>query len=203
MRGKSQVTTDPNDQDRAVEYYKQLGAFVSMFAQVESHLFFCLILASGVSFEVGKAIFSGVQIKVAIDFIRRIFQVKKPPETVAEVMESCFKQLRIINDLRNQLLHSGVDLSKAEMKSTNKLRALLPEREISYSIDPRMMYNMTQDLIQITLALNYCTCIFVKKTPEVFPPVPPEAVKGKQRTWLYIPPAQTPTGRKTPGSGRK
>lgn len=190
----------PSDPKRNDEYFKQLGIFVSVFAQMESYLFVNLILMAGVSLEVGRATFSGTRAKEAISYIRRIYAVKQLSIEIRNIMEPCFEQITSINEIRNYLMHYGTNFIQGQLKTTNAVRAYLPDKEIAYDISPGLLHDMSSDIMQVLAAIGYCNDVLLQKTPDV---VPIEAMKAQQRSWLYRLPAQASKGRKPHENGRR
>lgn len=151
------------------EYLKQLGLFATVFTQTEAHLFICLILTAGISLPIGRAVFSGTRAKDAISFMRRIFTVQQLQKNLVKIMEPCFEQIFIINDPRNHLMHYGVQFSKVELQSSNYVRVLSIEKEISYSMSLILLNNMSTDLNNVNFALMYCINVLNHRDPGVVP----------------------------------
>ena len=61
----------------------------------------------GSPLERAKAVFSGVRVRQAIDFINRLCEIKTPGQHNLDDFVNVFKQLRAINALRDDIIHYG------------------------------------------------------------------------------------------------
>jgi hypothetical protein len=106
-------------------YWLALGKFVEFFAHTEGVLFIYLSLCIKINVKEAKAVFSGLHVDQIIKHIRRLWQISKPDETVRAAVDVALTQLKLINGLRNSIVHHRSILNvKRERISTNFSRAL-------------------------------------------------------------------------------
>ena len=77
--------------------------------------------------EIAQAVFSGVRIKEAMSLINRVAEVRPLSKEAKADQDYIFTQLRLITDVRNDILHYGaINLQPGELLVTNWLVALPP-----------------------------------------------------------------------------
>lgn len=182
-------------------YFEALGRFVNEFAGVESALLFALKTYTKVSWPVARAIFSGARIETAMDFINRICNALDPGQERREELDDVFTQLRVINEIRNSLLHYGSATFSDKGRVTSNVRtAHLATRIREYSVSLDIINAMTADLQKISFHLTL-QCLrpdasFAERAAEI-----PE-IAG---TWRYKPVQQPRArqGNRTPPRSRR
>lgn len=91
-----------NNDDR---YHLSLGRFIDAFSTAEHNLKFALAAVANVPRETAKAIFSGVRVKGAIDYIRRIFESRN--ETIPPDINRALSHMSAILTARDEMVHYG------------------------------------------------------------------------------------------------
>jgi len=139
--------------DSRAPYYEALGRFVDAFADVETAITLVLWHYAATPHEIARAVFSGVRVDAAIQFIRRLSNVIEIPRW--DELDGVLAQLATINSVRNDLLHYGAKGSAdGTLTVTNWFRALTTDRVKSYPISPQILLDMTADLQKIILHLQ-------------------------------------------------
>ncbi len=111
------------------EYWEALGQFIHYFAQVEAFLVHVLIIKSGVTIPIGRAIFSGARIDTLRDFINRIHSVTKRDPNMVEDFKNISDELGNITRVRNDIVHYGTKFDEGDQfLVTNQHIALTEER---------------------------------------------------------------------------
>lgn len=134
------------------KYYLALGMFVDSYASAEDAMFMLLQHVSGIPDKECRAVFSGVRVKTAADFVARLYETRneKVPPRLAEV----FLQIRAITGIRDHILHSGTREQGGELVSVNALKAHAPRALKSVSVTPEFMNDLTFDLETIFRAIT-------------------------------------------------
>lgn len=188
----------PRPQNPDVAYYEALGEFIDEFAKVEAALHLTLWRYAKTPAPIAQAVFSGVRVDGAISFINRIFEVADHSDEAKADLGHIFKQLKLINDARNLIIHYGsvpVPNMLVGRVSTNALVALTEERLRSIPASARFLDDMTSDLrkIQMHLIVNH----FVRE-PGVPPPYTEDELALLTAAWRHRPPPPKRRRSKTP-----
>lgn len=176
-----------------------LGRFISMFSALEAKLQAALWKFAGVSPPSAQAVFSGVRVDGAMQFINRLADAQNWDKARKDELQFMFAQLGIINRLRNDLLHYGASWQELEDETfviTNKPFVHVPDRIQETRITPEILKDATFDTAQILLRLILFA--WSDEYPEArkqFDPV-------LSTSWRYKPPPQHPQSRKTPKRSR-
>jgi hypothetical protein len=168
-----------------------------MFAKVENAIVRTLQRLSKVSVEVAQAIFSGVRSEGAIQNINRILEISDPiNDANRKRFSRAFEQFRHINDVRNLLLHHGIESSGKDLVTTNRKTALTESRVRSIPISAETLEQMTEDLGKIDALLTLTAIARGGDLEDA------DAIyRELQKPWLYKPPRQSPRARpKTPNA---
>jgi hypothetical protein len=174
---------------RAREYRLALGTFIDTFAKVEQAMFFVLTWRTKTKTQVARAVFSGARTDTASGFLRRLADVGSIDTAEWDKLEPVLNQLRIINDLRNTLLHNtttGVESGRGFV--TDAIRALNQDRMRVFPISPAILDTMTHDCRKIFLHL----IVQHAGRPVVLLGKHPELDEILRAAWRYIPPQQAP-----------
>jgi hypothetical protein len=148
----------PAGKRRLRAYYAALGNFADTFSRVEAAIAYSLWHYAGTNRNIASAVFSGVRVKEAMSFIRRIAEVTNLRADLRADLENIFTQLGHITDARNDILHYGAT-NIAEHRGgrgsvTNALKALTEEKTKSFPISPNILNDMTADLQEIMFHLR-------------------------------------------------
>lgn len=135
----------------ASEYWAALGHFIDLFARAESMLQVLLWRKAGVTHQVAQAVFSGVRIDAAKDFINRI-HAANDEERDPQLIET-FEQLGVISKARNDIVHFGTVTSGTDRFMTNALLAHVPAKVRTVVVSASILDDMTADLVRIVLHL--------------------------------------------------
>jgi hypothetical protein len=175
-------------------YYEWVGRFIDRFSFVENCLFVLFITQTNISFQLGRALFSGYRTETITSQLSRVWEVNPPPIEIKEELEMCFKQLQEINKLRNTLVHNGTDSTPdGRRQSSTALRELRPENIFTISVSTEMLIKATKDLSKISghMISTFKMPILskqerAKENPEIL------------SSWQYIPPPDPRQTRKKP-----
>lgn len=129
-----------------IPYHLALGSFVNQYSILESILNTILVSLSGVTQEIGKAIYSGTRIGAARDFINRILESTNQME-LKERMKPYFDRVGLITSARDEILHYGAsykhDLGKIIL--TNSRSAHVERRLRIFTVEPDMLRDLESD----------------------------------------------------------
>jgi len=133
-------------------YFTELGRFVAIFALTEAMLKKVLQATAKVDDSVSLAIFSGTRSDAVSSFIRRCFEARgeRLPEKLAILLE----RFALFSNLRNDVLHHGIDFSTTPPTSSNKLGVLNPRAVRETPIERDDLYDASHDLGVIMLGLT-------------------------------------------------
>lgn len=177
-------------------YYRALGEFVDTFANVEEVMFLYLAALVGVDHDTARAVFSGVRIRDAISYIKRIAEVRGAQ--LAAELDEVLGQLQIINDVRNLILHHPTSekwRSGSLVQSISNVgRALTAERIKEIPISAAILMDMQYDLfrIQVFLVHEFACLAIPEGERDAIDRLGPVQIGA----WLYKP-AQQPRARQT------
>jgi hypothetical protein len=135
---------------RARDYYLALGSFITSFAQVEAAMFYALAWHAKTQRPVATAIFSGTRIDQAASFMRRLAEVNQIDAAEWALLEPVLQQVRLINEIRNAILHYGAKgIYEGRALVADALRALTPEKTKTYLISPEILADLNYDCQKI------------------------------------------------------
>jgi len=147
---------------------------------------------SGVPGNVGKAIFSGVRTTVIISQVRRIFRVSSfDPAFVSEI-EEIFSHLTPITDLRNDILHFGLESGEESLVVSKAFKALPGADPKTRPVSVEILRSLVRDLVKMQCHL--ILLIWKDRLPQEYADLLGPA---RLEPWQYKPPEQEPKGRKT------
>ncbi len=137
-------------------YYETLGRFIEAFSAVETAMALTLWKYARTSKSVSRAVFSGVRAKEAGDYIKRILEARGATKAQVARFKHLTDQLGELTSARNDIVHFGAQsISNGRAFVTNALKSHLKERTTNFQISPRILTQMTNDLVKITLHLEY------------------------------------------------
>lgn len=144
------------------QYHLALGRFIDAFATAEHNLKFAVASVSNVPRETAKAIFSGTRVKLAIDFIRRIYESRN--ELIPQDIDKSLSHMSAILTARDEIVHYGATFDGETLITTNAphtiQRQTKTKRRSLADIDA-----MTADLITLG---NMFIWIIIKDNPNTF-----------------------------------
>ena len=149
--------------NRDDRYHLALGRFIDAFSTAEHNLKFALASVANVPRETAQAIFSGVRVKPAIDFIRRIFESRK--ESIPPDINNALNHMAAILSARDDIVHYGANVDGNEFITTNAPHTI-PRQSKTKRRDIEDLGAMTEDLLTIGHLLIW---MMVKDNPNAFP----------------------------------
>ena len=149
--------------NRDDRYHLALGRFIDAFSTAEHNLKFALASVANVPRETAQAIFSGVRVKTAIDFINRIFESRS--EKVPQDLKTALSHMSIILSARDDIVHYGGSVDGNEFITTNSPHTI-PRQSRTTRRGIEDLNAMTEDLLTIG---NLLIWIMVKDNPNAFP----------------------------------
>lgn len=144
------------------KYHLALGRFIDAFATAEHNLKFAMAHVSGVPRETAQAIFSGTRVKLAMDFIRRIFESRN--KLVPQDIEKALSHMSSILTARDRIVHYGGHFD-GEVLFTSTAPHTIPRqaKNIRQSLDD--INNMTTDLLTLGSMFMW---IIIKDNPSSY-----------------------------------
>ncbi|MGH6985460.1 MAG: hypothetical protein ACRED9_01295 [Caulobacteraceae bacterium] len=145
------------DEDRArfekrERYLAEFGRFVSLFALAEAMLKNALRHIVGVDERTALAVFSGVRAAEGSTLIRRCFEARK--NALPEELNKLLVQFSTLSNLRNNLVHYGIDLSATPPITTNRSYVLSDMAIREMHIEEHTLSDATIDCAKIILGLS-------------------------------------------------
>lgn len=166
---------------RVQAYYESLGRFVDMFAGVETAITLTLRKYAKTAPEIAKIVFSRTSLAQSCALIKELAQATGSAPELREDLTSVLKQLGIITEVRNSVLHNGAkSVAEGQGLVSNALRAKKVPME--FPISPEALDKMTSDLRLIAVHLNYRHLGRAKPRSEYAADVLDEAL---QSPWNY------------------
>jgi hypothetical protein len=137
-------------------YWRVLGNFVEAFADLEMMMFLSLRFYARLDSDIARALFSGTRVDTAIQYIRRIWEVRPIAPGRKADMENMFGQIKLISDLRNKIIHYGTFVTSDKGRITSTVaRALTPDRVEEHRATKKDLAAMIDDLRLINAALMW------------------------------------------------
>ena len=137
--------TAPRDE----RFFSDLGLFVLLFAQAESLLWSAIWATSGMELKAAQALLSGIRVNDGIGLLGRLLDVQEPIVKAKKEVKEALRQLGIINKVRNDILHYGIDLNRKEKIITNQMKALSRSRITRTKISSSVIAFMVSDVAVI------------------------------------------------------
>jgi hypothetical protein len=182
--------------ERTRAYRLALGEFVDVFSKVETAMHVALRWYAKVSPGVARAVFSGVRLDQASDFLNRLARTGEITPDKWEKLSPIVAQARIINKMRNRILHEGVGgIGQGQAFVTNALRSLTEDLIDTIPVPIEHIKAMTLDLRKIFIHLAVHHVGRVASDNHTID-------AALECPWLYIPPKphQKPKGGITHGT---
>jgi len=186
FRSKPASQTDEG-RERFGAYWLALGEFAHIFSRVEMFMHFVLRWHTKTSVDIARAVFSGVRIDAASQFLGRLATNGNiTPEEWAE-LKPVLDQLGLIGKRRNNIFHYGAEaIAEGRGFVTNALMAITEDRIQSFPISPEVLRDMTIDLRKILVHLR------IRHVGRPAPRGDHPAIDAILRAaWRYKPPPQS------------
>jgi hypothetical protein len=167
-------------------YWLALGRLIERFASVEVSIQLVLWTLSEVRANVATAIFSGTRTEQASSFIRRIFESRGEP--TPELLARAFDRLTIVNTIRNDIVHYGIQIDEVDGMHASNAVVALPGKERRTKMSVEVLEELWSDLGIILHCLN---AFVLPLWPDSPPEVVADHLKGAQLPWRYTPPPQS------------
>lgn len=176
------------------KYYLALGHFIDDFAATEAQVLDVLCYYAKADKQTAKALFSGVRVDQAADFIRRLGQARKiNPGPLAEISQNLLPQVKAITDLRNDIIHYGIQLNSSGLKVDNQ-RGVGRTQVRRYFVSAKLLEDASSDLGRINLRF------YMAANNEISTSLPPQIREKLFGPWRY---RSRVTPQKRPQSPRK
>lgn len=172
-------------------YYSELGRFISIYSIAEAALRGVLQRTAGIDEPTSLAIFSGTRTDQASSFIRRCYEAKgeKIPQELADLLQ----QMAIITNLRNDLVHHGIDFTTAPPTANNRRSALSARAIRQTVVTERVLESASWDCGR--LVLGFFTYVFPDADSDE--KILSDRAFAVRTPWHYIP--QQPSNRRPAG----
>lgn len=173
-----------------------LGRFVLAYAQVEGYLRKSLYFHGRISEAVSKIVLSGVRTEDAISYLKKLLKWSDLDPQILTDYEEVFSHIGPIKEVRNLLLHSGIEVfAPLGFAVTNASKILDPKDATIIPVSHEIFEQMTADLHKMTaMLINNLLRL----------QAPPSSNFSLDRLargpWLYTPP---PRGDQSEKMGRK
>jgi len=147
--------TIPGSVSETLEYWSSLGNFIDAFASVETALQITLWHYAKVPEKMARALLSGAtRVDTASGLLRRVIEVRKLRRIVRTDLIEVLDQLGAIAKVRNDLVHLGTMTTPKARMTTNAYLAVDRKRLRKTPISPRILNDMTLDLLKIGVHLT-------------------------------------------------
>ena len=178
-------------------YWLALGRFTSEYSRVETCVQTLLWIVAETPPKTAQAIFSGTKTDTACRFIRRLFESRN--EDLPELLSRAFDRLAIINTVRNDIIHYGIQYDEASRMVTSNAMMALPGKERKTHISPLVLEQLWGDLVTIQYCMN---AYFFSTKGGSKPSVIERSLKGAQVPWQYKPPSRQEARKDEPRKSR-
>lgn len=135
-----------------------LGKMIIAFSDAEAELHGVLVHYSGVSYEVGRALFSGERVDGMVAAISSIMENTNAPEDRRSDLEHVLPHFVAINTMRNHIIHYVSNSFSYKDDPTKRIVADKRKSKIGkaviHEVGPEMLEVMTHDLYAIANHLN-------------------------------------------------
>jgi hypothetical protein len=122
----STLSFELNSPEGVEKRFSAVGKFVLQFAAAEQMLFLTVATVLKMHQKIAQAVFSGLRAENAIQTLNRIMEVSETPDKIKSSYAEIFAHFKSITDVRNSILHYGINTEGGEAVTSNKLVALTP-----------------------------------------------------------------------------
>jgi hypothetical protein len=158
--------TDAQRRRNEATYHLALGRFVDAFARLETLLRMVLFRYARTPGQIGPAVFSGARTAVIQGYLRRLAEVNAIGPEQWAVLEPVVRQLTIIADKRNDILHyGGQAVGTGQGFVTNAMTALTESRKTVFPISAPILTHMTFDAKRSSCIYSSTIWGFGKRCP--------------------------------------
>jgi hypothetical protein len=174
---------DPSDPTKLPPYWEALGRFIYYYSRVENAMKITLRLVTRTRPATARALFSGVRIRGAIDFIRRTRE--EEGRKIPKYVEEAFGHIAGITTERDRILHYGIHFYETGDFVTDENAQITSKvRVTQITVDD--LRDMAGDTIVVwARLLIYNQSLVRRKQPW---PNRPAWVEASRRPWRYRPP---------------
>lgn len=143
--------TNSSDQWSSVDdpFFSELGQFILNYSQAEAAVKGVIAHECGVSYEVGRALFSDMRLRPIIDKLRRVHEAKGTK--ILPKIDEALVQFAHINDMRDKLMHQGFSYEEGAFFTSNAHLAATDARIRTLPISAVDLRAMIGDLRRIQL----------------------------------------------------
>lgn len=195
------LTLDADKLTRTVQinneakYYEALGAFIHEFSVVEFAIHGLLARRAGVDANTANALFSGITVDKAPDFVRRLAEARTGSREVEPELESAFSQLTIINKARNEIIHYGAHVKNGDARYVStRSKAVTLKKSTLRAVSPEILGQMRLDAIKLHITFSVFGQTAEEALRDVFAP-------DLAKPWQYRP--HQPDRQDQEGTGAK
>lgn len=166
--------------DWTILYFQNLGMFIHVFAATEIQMRLLLWHFADVSHYKARALFSGVKTDQAITHINKL--TEKHSQKIKDDLSCIFKQLKLVNGVRNHILHQEVKHIKKTRVILTNARTVFRKSEIKkIPVSPKILRSMTDDLLKIQAHIR----VYIDGKSPAFKMYAPALLSA---SWQYKPP---------------
>lgn len=162
-----------------LEYWTALGRFIDLFSHVEFDVFVSLVFVSGVNSTVGNELFGKVGVGSAVDKVKKVSKING--KSLDRITISALNQLRVIAELRNDLLHNGCGGEGAVKYTMSWWKKGVVNRKAPISID--ILNQMSWDLERI----RFCIAPIILGVGRTVKDVWPDFAQSESPQWKFKP----------------
>lgn len=180
-------------------YFAAFGRFIVSYASAEHEVHGLARRLSRVTDAKGRIIFSGMRLGDLVERVRGLLRVTNASTRIYDEVDACVRQLELIGDERNKLVHRFVMYHKQEIFVTNLPIAKSLDAAEAETFTLPDLENMDLDCLAIRLRLGF---LYGKK-PKIT--LNRELLEWLRRSWRYKPSplAQKPKSRPSIPQSRK
>lgn len=164
-------------------YLTDLGRFVMVFGLAEAMVKRLLFRTAGVDERTALAIFSGVRANEATSQIRRCYDARE--EAIPFRLDALLSQFIALNNLRNDVLHHGIDFSSDPPVSSNRESVLNVRAVRETVIEKSTLSDAAMDCGRIVLGVS--TYLVQFKDAEAAKRAEDNLSYAVDRPWHYRP----------------
>ena len=168
------------------QYWRNLGRLLHYFAQAEGDLIALLRTASGVTNEIGGALFHGTRVESAKDLINNVLESTRRSD-VKDQLSVPLAQLATIATVRNNLVHWGVNHDGSDKLLVSNAHKY-PNKIKEYRISAKDFDNIYFDIERINIWIILLDSYLDDGDPSELD----RWGNYLRRPWLYMPPQPSP-----------
>lgn len=134
-----------------------LGVFIQCFAVAEAVLFnYFVELAGVIRPDKARAVFGAVRVESMLANIRRLWQLSPPSPRFAPILSDALGQFKAILNIRNDLLHYGIEFTdNHEPITTNASRAFIEGKIRQHRVSTEVLLALSRDINNISKKIYF------------------------------------------------